>query len=407
MADDSTNTPVSPTRRERLFLARRRRRTRLAVSTALVVAVCGSAGAYAMTRRDDTTKQAARNGGGAPGPTYITNERAVPEVDVLKRVEPPRALTHDDPLRLWVGGDSLAGALGPALGHIAGASGVVHTQVDYKVSSGLSSNGVRDWQERAQQQMAQYDPEAVVFEIGTNDASIVNSHENADGVPEWEPIYRVQVAQMMDTLRGSADDPRTVIWVGAPTMALGWRDRGVQELNRVMKEEADKRSPDVVYVDAYKLFGDENGDYSSSLRTFTGDVERVRIGDGVHLTEAGANYLGAIVYSLLDARWDIEKHADTAQPINWDQSAGSGEVGSGSGSGRSGSGSSGSGSHRSYTPGTPAPPPSFETTVPPSTVSGSVTSLPPSSAPATTPASSTPPSSASPDSSPATTAPAG
>src|SRR6185503_20982759 len=101
----------------------------------------------------------------------------------------------------------------------------------YKVSSGLADTGVRNWQERAAEAMTQYDPEVVVFEVGTNDAAIVNSHLTAQGVPEWEPPYRADVAQMMDTLRGPAGHRRTVFWVGAPPMSLSWRDKGVKELN--------------------------------------------------------------------------------------------------------------------------------------------------------------------------------
>jgi hypothetical protein len=280
--------------------------------------------------------------------------------------------------------------IGPALGQIAGATGVVHTQVDYKVSSGLASNGVRDWVERATAEMAAHDPEAVVFEIGTNDASIVNDNPGPDGTPEWEPAYRLRVAQMMDLLRGSEDDPRTVLWVGAPPMSVEWRDEGVQELNRVMREEADKRAPDVVYVDAYALFSGEDGEYTSSLRTLSGEIERVRIGDGVHLTEAGANHVSAVLFALLDARWHIDEHADTAQPIAWDQSSGSGESSSGSSSGWNDDddddddGDDGD-DDDGGTVGTPAPPPSFETTAPP------VTEAPPS-VPASTAPSSTPPS---------------
>ena len=60
----------------------------------------------------------------------------------------PAARRTTQPLRLWIGGDSLAGALGPALGELAGATGVVDDHVDYKVSSGLD-HGVRDWPEHA------------------------------------------------------------------------------------------------------------------------------------------------------------------------------------------------------------------------------------------------------------------
>ena len=128
-----------------------------------------------------------------------------------------RPLTHADPLRLWVGGDSLSGALGPALGDVAGATGIVDTYIDYKVSSGLVP-GVRNWQEYAAQAMDEHDPEAVVFMIGTNDAIVVNSQDaNDDGVHDWEVDYREQVANMMDLLVGG-EKKRTVIWIGAPTM---------------------------------------------------------------------------------------------------------------------------------------------------------------------------------------------
>lgn len=247
--------------------------------------------------------------------------------------------------------------------------------------------------------MAQYDPEAVVFEVGTNDAAIVNSRTNAAGVPEWEPQYRVKVAHMMDTLRGPAGHRRTVFWVGAPPMSVSWRDEGVRELNRVFREEAEKRAPDVHYVDMYTLFADENGEYSSSVRTLSGEVERVRIGDGVHLTEAGARYIGAVVYALLDQRFAIERHKDPAQPINWEESSGSsgngwsdssGSSGSRSGSRRGSGSGSGSGSDGNGNTGTAPPPPSLATTAPPNTPPSSSTT--PSSEPNGSTQSSAPPS---------------
>ena len=96
-------------------------------------------------------------------------------------------LSHTSPLRLWIGGDSLAGSFGPALGQTAGATGVVDATIDYKVSSGLADRGIRDWYEHAQEKMASEDPDAVVFIIGTNDASIANTYDsNHDGVADWE-----------------------------------------------------------------------------------------------------------------------------------------------------------------------------------------------------------------------------
>jgi hypothetical protein len=396
MADDTILLPSTASRRQRLVEARRRRRRRVLVSSAVALVAVGSAGAFALSR---DTEPAAKRASGPPAAQAPSDDASgLPQVKQLKDQAPPRAISHDDPLRLWVGGDSIAGAIGPALGNIAGATGVVKTQVDYRVSSGISNDGVRDWSTRAEEQMALYDPEAVVFEIGTNDASIVNSRTTADGVPEWEPQYRLQVARMMDTLRGDADDPRTVLWAGAPPMKTSWRDEGVRELNRVIREEAEKRAPDVIYVDTYQLLASETGEYTPDVRTLTGDVERVRISDGVHLTDAGAAYLGAVIFSLLDARWDVVEHADTTQPISWDESAGSGEGGgysSGSSGRRGGSGSgSGSGSSGSSGSSGTTAAPAVDTTVPSATTVPA--SAPATSAPAPTvptPASSTPASS--------------
>ncbi|MCU1426919.1 MAG: hypothetical protein JWL83_919 [Actinomycetia bacterium] len=395
MADDTILVPARTSRRERLRAQRRRRRARRAIVFVALVAVSGAAVAAAVAYDNANQKPASAR---PNSPTTDTRRRVIPPVRILKARTAPRVITHAAPLNLWVGGDSIAGEIGPALGRIAGLTGVVHTQVDYKVSSGLSSNDMRNWQTRATEQMAQYNPEAVVFEVGTNDASIVNNTMSADGTPQWEPPYRVQVAGMMDTLRGDPKHARTVLWVGAPTMQLSWRDRGVLELNRVMREEAERRAPDVTYVDAYSLFAD-NGQYSSSIRTLTGNIERVRISDGVHLSDSGATYLGAVLFSLLDSRWNITKHADPSQPINWAESVGSSGNGVSSYTPTccSSSRRNGSSGSQNTTPDTPAPPPSLQTTAPPS--GPNTTSAPgttPNSTSASTPGSSTPPSSGAP-----------
>src|SRR5262245_30145140 len=140
MADDTLLVPAHVSRRDRLVAARRKRRRKIVVATTIAVLAFGSAAAYAITR--DTaaaSKQAASKHGTEAAAARKPAE--LPQVDGLKQKTPPRALTHANPLRVWVGGDSLAGGFGPALGKIAGATGVVHTQVDYKVSSGIANDG--------------------------------------------------------------------------------------------------------------------------------------------------------------------------------------------------------------------------------------------------------------------------
>jgi hypothetical protein len=335
MTDDNVST-VS--RQDRLSARRRGFRWAGVLAAALFVGAAGVVAAFSST--DDAP---ASPGGGAAAisssdrdPTASSTTVSTPDT------VPVRTLSHVDPLRLWVGGDSLSGALGPELGAILGDTGVVETHVDYKVSSGLVP-GVRDWQSYAEKAMTTEDPEAVVFMIGTNDASIVNSLDaNDDGVPDWEVGYRARVDDMMDLLMGPTKE-RNVTWIGAPTMRDKSRDKAVVQLNQIMQEEAAKRAPNVTYFDSYKLFSDEDGEFSDHLDTPDGNV-RVRVGDGVHLTPAGAQLLATPIAALLDAHWHITAQADPSQPIGVTVAQG-GELYGGSG----GSGSSGTGNTRKKT----------------------------------------------------------
>jgi hypothetical protein len=315
-----TSDPDAHSRRARL-VARRRSRTRLAV-VVVVIAIAGAvaAGAWAANSNDPEAHAAGSNpnrnaliAGGTTAPSAATEST------------PPRPLDHADPLNLWVGGDSLAGLLGPALGDRVGALGIVETHIDYKTSSGLWSNDIRDWDERATEQMALFNPEAVVFIIGANDTPVVNNVDsNGDQIPDWETRYRMKVAKMMDLLVGPTH--RTVFWLGSPTLGTRSMDRGALAMGEVMRQEALKRSPDVVYIDTYKLFSTPDGTYSREITDETGKVITARLSDGVHFTTSGADYLARAVFKVIDARWHLLQQADLKNPIGWNFVDGSGEV---------------------------------------------------------------------------------
>ncbi|MGQ0826385.1 MAG: DUF459 domain-containing protein [Actinomycetota bacterium] len=328
MPSDDDVLPESRTER----LARRRRRRWGWAAIAAGVALLGGAGTVvAITLSEDAAStQTHRPSETIQDETFGDVE--LPELRFLDSDDSGRSLSHDDPLRLWVGGDSLAGALGPALGELTAATGIVATQVDYKISSGLASN-VRNWRSTGEDAMEEADPEVVAFMIGANDVAIVNSHDgDDDGIPDWEPDYRDKVAEMMDILVGE-NPGRVVLWIGTPTMRTELRNRGAVELNRVMREEARTHAPEVVYVDAYRLFSDENGDYSDTVETANGDTLRVRIGDGVHFTSVGAEYLARAVFALIDARFEINAQADPENRISYTVRQGGGSSGGSDGRG--------------------------------------------------------------------------
>lgn len=315
MTDEES--PNTDSRRARL--ATRRRRMRIVAAFIAILVIAGGVGtAMALRNRDETPAISAPHTGAAP-----SDEAPDSTAGTARKVGPPRVITHDNPMRLWIGGDSLAGSFGPALGQKAGATGVIDATIDYKVSSGLSDNGIRNWPEHAQQAMSDINPDAIVFIIGTNDASIVNSQDsNNDGVPDWQVSYGAKIETMMRAFVGDGHH-RTVYWLGPPTLGDSTLEKGAYELGRFMKSEAAKFAPDVVYVDTYRLFSDANGDYSRSLPDSTGVVKEMRISDGVHFSVDGANYLSDAIWKLLDKRWDVTAHADPSQPIAYTIAPGS------------------------------------------------------------------------------------
>ena len=75
------------------------------------------------------------------------------------------------------------------------------------------TNGIRDWPEHAAEQMAQYDPDAVVFIVGTNDASIVEHRttRTATACPTGSRLPRCRSTRMMETLVGGEPTPHGVL----------------------------------------------------------------------------------------------------------------------------------------------------------------------------------------------------
>ncbi len=212
-------------------------------------------------------------------------------------------LTPGDPLRLWIGGDSLAGSLGPSLGDLAGKTGVVQPVFDARVSSGLLSPGFLNWPKQGGEDMLLYKPEVTVFIIGANDAK--NIAKGSDRDPRWRAQYAALVEEMLTVLRGNG---RTVYWVGAPVMADADYSQRVQGVNDVFREVA-ARHPDVTYVDAYSLFSGPDGSFASTLPVPDSGLVRVRGADGIHFTPEGGDLLARRVFEQLDPACNVTEQA--------------------------------------------------------------------------------------------------
>lgn len=273
---------------------RRRGRRRLLLVLVAAIVVSGSTYAIARSLRSDETRAA------SPAGVTVTTAGGR-QSDVGETCRAP--IDPDEPLRLWIGGDSLAGSLGPALGELTGGSGVVQPVVDARDASGLLSPNFVDWPKRGAEDMLTYDPEVTVFIIGTNDAK--NLPRSAVRDPRWRAQYAAAVDRMLGVLGGQG---RTVYWVGAPVMSDAGFSERVRGVNEVFREVAAKR-PALTYVDAFSVFSGRDGAFTSTLPNGDGRATRVRAQDGIHFTPAGGELLARTVLEHLDPSCRITAQA--------------------------------------------------------------------------------------------------
>ncbi len=214
-----------------------------------------------------------------------------------------RTPTATAPLRVWVGGDSMAQVFGQSLVAMADDSGVMEPTLDYRISTGLTRPDYFNWPAHLADEMTRLDAEAVVIMFGANDAQGME----VDGEvfqtldEDWSAEYRRRVAGTMDLLR---EDGRIVYWVGQPVMRDGGFSTKMAGLNEIYESEAATR-PWVRFIDAYEMFGDDAGAYSAFLPGTDGELQDMRQGDGIHLSRAGGDLLARAVLDLIEADADL------------------------------------------------------------------------------------------------------
>ena len=210
--------------------------------------------------------------------------------------------TRRDPLRVWVGGDSLTSEFGPALADRLARTGRAKTEVEYRFSTGLSRPDYFDWPARLHAVIREQDPEVFVAMFGANDGQniAVDGEVLTFGSPEWQEEYGRRVDAVMTLL---SRDGRDVFWIAQPIMRAPDFDQKMQLLNDIYRERAPAHEG-VQFVDTRRLFS-RDGAYSPYLNDDDGQPVLMRQQDGVHLTRAGGERLTDVVIAKITQRWDL------------------------------------------------------------------------------------------------------
>ena len=215
---------------------------------------------------------------------------------------PSRAVTTENPLRVYVAGDSFVDWVGYDMDDYAKKDGLMTTRTDAKISSGLTSPVYFDWPKRLTQAMAaESPPEAVVWFSGANDYNDMRGDDGylTRGTPEWMAEYRKRVDAMMDIVgrRGGQ-----LYWVSQPVMRDRSRSKLAADINTVVATEAASRLW-VHYIDIWSLFTDTNGNYAAYLPDASGEIIRVRQEEGIHLTRTATAWVSERVYKAIQRDW--------------------------------------------------------------------------------------------------------
>ncbi|MXV89309.1 MAG: DUF459 domain-containing protein, partial [Acidimicrobiia bacterium] len=209
----------------------------------------------------------------------------------------PRIPGEENPLVLYVGGDSISRDLGEGLARITPAT-LVRIDLDPRPATGLSRPDFFDWAQHLAGVLTESRPDVIVVLFGANDfQNVEHEGEILDRFgDEWLDLYRRRVDRIM-TLLGQ---PGTqTIWVGQPPVRETRLSGGLERLNTVYAEVA-ARHPQITYVDTWALFSDDGGAYVDEI-----DGVRLRREDGVHLTVDGGNRLAEAVWDMIAPAWGL------------------------------------------------------------------------------------------------------
>jgi uncharacterized protein len=297
-------------------------------------------------------------------------ERVAPPVDYSKAPAPKKADTKVEATvttRIMVFGDATADWLAYGLELAYADSPEIGILRQHRTNSGLIRTDLRndphgeypDWPKAAREMIAAQKPKFVVMMIGVNDrkqireaAQVAPASRVAKPGPEptdtaalelnklapdkpaetttitapeptargvnptyefrtdaWSEAYIRRIDETIASLKTSGVP---VFWVGLPPLRGQRSAADIPFLNDLYRSRADKAG--IIYIDVWDGFVDEEGRYAQSGPDVEGQNRRLRSGDGVYFTKAGARKLAHYVEREVQ-RWMSARAAPIAIAI--------------------------------------------------------------------------------------------
>ena len=222
-------------------------------------------------------------------PVVVRDDPVIPKVDVAHHIV--------------VLGDSLANLLANGLDDALNNRPDVEVIHKAKPDSGLVRSDFYDWPKAAAELLAGDQKISIgVILLGLNDRQPLREGETVHEPlsPRWLELYRDRV----DAIANAFATKRVpLIWVGAPPMQNGRLSADMITFNDLYRQRVEKAGGQ--YVDLWGGFVDAENRYAATGPDVSGQPVRLRLGDGIHFTAAGArkaaHFVDLVIRRMIEA----------------------------------------------------------------------------------------------------------
>jgi hypothetical protein len=222
-------------------------------------------------------------------PVVVRDDPVIPKVDVAHHI--------------LVMGDSLASLLANGLDDALNNRPDVEVIHRAKPDSGLVRSDFYDWPKAASELLASDQKISIgVILLGLNDRQPLREGETVHEPlsPRWLELYRDRVDAIANAFAGKRVP---LIWVGAPPMQNGRLSADMITFNDLYRQRVEKAGGQ--YVDLWGGFVDAENRYAATGPDVSGQPVRLRLGDGIHFTAAGArkaaHFVDLVIRRMIEA----------------------------------------------------------------------------------------------------------
>jgi hypothetical protein len=254
-------------------------------------------------------------------------QRADPRPDAPRRAarrSPPAAAPQTAPAeptkqeakveittRIAVFGDSLADLVADGLSEAFEDAAEVEVTSEAKADSGLSRTDVQDWPKAVRDYLGSNQKLSIgVMMLGINDRQSIREGEQTHEPlsDRWRQLYAARVDAVAAAF---AEKKIPLVWIGAPPVRSERLSTDLIAINDIIRDRVQRAGG--VYVDVWPGFVDDENRYAASGPDHRGQTARLRSGDGVHFTRAGART--AAEFAVVELKRIIERRRPDAPAV--------------------------------------------------------------------------------------------